>query len=172
MTLHDRHQAPCSAGHRRLRAQLGPWAVRGPCAGHTGAARHCTKRRRRLRAQLRPWAARGPQKLSVDACTSLHHLPRDPFETASGPEELRASDSEQSHGCRRSARLLSISCTGGHCNGTVAIILFASRHLSLRGITLEYPRLPLSAGPRVLKQTARKLVSPVQLQPIFVCGSR
>ncbi len=27
-----------------------------------------------------------------------------------------------------------------------------------------YPKLPLSAGPRVLKQLARKLVSPVQLQ--------
>jgi hypothetical protein len=28
-TPHDRHRASCSAGHRRPRAQLGPWAVRG-----------------------------------------------------------------------------------------------------------------------------------------------
>jgi hypothetical protein len=29
-TPHDRHRAECSAGHRRPRDQLGPWAARGP----------------------------------------------------------------------------------------------------------------------------------------------
>jgi hypothetical protein len=51
---------------------------------------------------------------------------------------------------RHSDRLLSISCSGGHGNGHVVIILFTSRHLSLRR-TLVYRKLPLSDGPRVLK---------------------
>ena len=38
------------------------------------------------------------------------------------------------NGCRRDAsdRLLLISCTGGHGNDHVAIILFTSRYLALR----------------------------------------
>ena len=72
---------------------------RGPCAGHAGAARRCTKRHRRLWAQ--PWAVHGPRELRVDACTSRHRRPRDhPWDrgpragrrscaTRSGPTRLR-----------------------------------------------------------------------------------
>jgi hypothetical protein len=62
-------------------AGRGPNRDRGPCAGHAGAARRCTKRHRRPWAQPGPRAARGPQKLRVDACTSLHRRPRDPLGT-------------------------------------------------------------------------------------------
>jgi hypothetical protein len=100
---------PDSLRHRRLRmtgtqpharrgaAGRGPNWDSGPCAGHAGAARRCTKRHRRL------WAQPGPR-----ACTgrgsyaSTHaHFGTAGRETlwgpraASGPEELR--DSERSH---------------------------------------------------------------------------
>jgi hypothetical protein len=83
---HDRHRAACSAGHRRPRAQLGPWAVRGPrrsctapyeaapsAVGSTGtigrgraagATRHCRRMLISAPPAPRPFlgsrAARGP----------------------------------------------------------------------------------------------------------------
>jgi hypothetical protein len=50
---------------------------RGPCAGHAGAARRCTKRHRRPWAQPGPSAVDGPRRLRVDACASRHRRPRD-----------------------------------------------------------------------------------------------
>ena len=50
---------------------------RGPCAGHAGAARRCTKRHRRPWAQPGPPAVDGPRRLRVDACASRHRRPRD-----------------------------------------------------------------------------------------------
>ncbi len=176
---------------------------RGPCAGHAGAARRCTKRHRRPWAQPGPPAVDGPRRLRVDACASRHRRPRDhswdrgpyagrrscwtrsgklrvvactprhrrprdhswdrglragrrscatrsgptrlrmptlappaagparePWAMA-GPEELR--DSDRSHGLSRDevTVCLSISCTGGHGNDHVAIILFTSRHFGV-----------------------------------------
>jgi hypothetical protein len=86
-TPHDRHRASCSAGHRRPRAQLGPWAVRGlrwsctalyeaaPSAvgptGTTGRGLAAEASRRRMRISAPPAArpflgsraARGPEEL-------------------------------------------------------------------------------------------------------------
>jgi hypothetical protein len=74
---------------------------RGPCAGHAGAARRCTKRHRRPWAQPGPSAVDGPRRLRVDACASRHRRPRDhswdrgPYAgrrscaTRSGPTRLR-----------------------------------------------------------------------------------
>jgi hypothetical protein len=85
---------PDSLRHLRLRmtgtephaprgtAGRGPNWDRWPCAGHTGAARSCTKRHRRPWAQPGPRAARGLRKLRVDVCTSRHRWPRDPLGTA------------------------------------------------------------------------------------------
>jgi hypothetical protein len=53
-----------------------------PCAGHAGAARRIMKRYRRLWAQPGPRAVRGPRELRVDACTSRHCQPRDLVGTA------------------------------------------------------------------------------------------
>jgi len=146
---------------------------RGPCAGHAGAARRCTKRHRRPWAQPGPSAVDGPRRLRVDACASRHRRPRD-HSWDRGPYAGRRSCVTRSghNGCRRDAVTvcLSISCTGGHGNDHVAIILFTSRYWSLRKRTLVSRKLPLSEGPRVLKQTARKLVSPVTTQ--IVCESR
>ncbi len=61
----------------------------GPCAGHAGAARRCTKRHCRLWAQPGPWAVHGPRELRVDTCTSRHRRPRDHFGIA-GCERARA----------------------------------------------------------------------------------
>ena len=148
-------------------AGRGPNWDRGPGAGRAGAARRWTTWHRRPWAQPGPLAMDGPRRLRVYACPPWHRRPRDP----QGDRGLRAGRrscvTRSGHnGCRRDAsdRLLLISCTGGHGNDHVAIILFTSRHLSLRRMTLVYPKLPLSAGPRVLKQTARKLVSPVTTQ--------
>ncbi len=86
------------------RGTAGRWPNwdRGPCAGHTGASRRCTKRHRRLWARPGPWAVHGPpRELRVDTCTSRHRRPRDPFgdrgpragrrscATRSGPMRLR-----------------------------------------------------------------------------------
>ena len=85
--LHDRHRAACSAGYRRPRAQLGPWAGRGPrrsctalyyaaqsAVGPTGTtgrglAAEASRRRMRISAPpaarpfLGPWASGGPEEL-------------------------------------------------------------------------------------------------------------
>ncbi len=86
-TPHDRHRAACSAGHRRPRAQLGPWAGRGlrrSCtalynaapsamgsAWTMGRARAAEATRRRMRISAPPAArpflgsraVRGPEEL-------------------------------------------------------------------------------------------------------------
>ena len=67
---------------------------RGPCAGHAGAARRCTKRHRRLWAQPGRRAVHGLRKLRVDTCTSWL-AGRETIlgsRAASGPEELRDSE--------------------------------------------------------------------------------
>jgi hypothetical protein len=78
-------------------------------------------------------AARLGVDLHVYACPPWHRRPRDP----QGDRGLRAGRrscvTRSGHnGCRRDAsdRLLLISCTGGHGNDHVAIILFTSRYLS------------------------------------------
>jgi hypothetical protein len=80
-------------------------------------------------------AARLGVDLHVYACPPWHRRPRDP----QGDRGLRAGRrscvTRSGHnGCRRDAsdRLLLISCTGGHGNDHVAIILFTSRYWSLR----------------------------------------
>ena len=163
--------------HRRPWAQPGPPAVDGPRRLRVDA---CASRHRRPRDHSwdrGPYAGRrscatrsGPTRLRMPTLAPPAAGPaRGPW-AASGPEELR--DSEWSRGCRRDAVTvcLSISCTGGHGNDHVAIILFTSRYWSLRKGALVSRKLPLSEGPRVLKQTARKLVSPVTTQ--IVCESR
>ena len=108
---------------------------RGPCAGHAGAARSGTTRHRRPWPQPGPPAVDGPRRLCVDACASRHRRPRD-HSWDRGPYAGRRSCVTRSghNGCRRDAsdRLLLISCTGGHGNDHVAIILFTSRYWSLR----------------------------------------
>ena len=78
-------------------------------------------------------AARLGVDLHVYACPPWHRRPRDP----QGDRGLRAGRrscvTRSGHnGCRRDAVTvcLSISCTGGHGNDHVAIILFTSRYLS------------------------------------------
>jgi hypothetical protein len=85
-----------------------------------------------------------------------------------GPEELR--DSERSHGCRRDAVTVcfqylvpqvTVSDDSTFCSELVLL------HSEL-GVATRI--LPFELWPRVLKQTARKLVSLVTSQ--IVCGSR
>jgi len=79
-------------------------------------------------------AARLGVDLHVYACPPWHRRPRDP----QGDRGLRAGRrscvTRSGHnGCRRDAVTvcLSISCTGGHGNDHVAIILFTSRHFGV-----------------------------------------
>jgi hypothetical protein len=84
--------------HRRLRMTgTEPHAPRGaagrgtnrdcgPCAGHAGAARRCTRRHRRPSVSPGLRAVLGPRELCVDACTSRYRRPRDP----QGDRGLRA----------------------------------------------------------------------------------
>jgi hypothetical protein len=137
---------PDSLRHRRFRmtgtephaprgtAGRGPNWDRGPGAGHAGAARSGTTRHRRPWAQPGPPAVDGPRRLCVDACASRHRRPRD-HSWDRGPYAGRRSCVTRSghNGCRRDAVTvcLSISCTGGHGNDHVAIILFTSRHFGV-----------------------------------------
>ena len=82
-------------------------------------------------------AARLGVDLHVYACLSLHRRPRDP----QGDRGLRVGrrscvtriGDHRSHGLSRDevTVCLSISCTGGHGNDHVAIILFTSRHFGV-----------------------------------------
>jgi hypothetical protein len=180
-----------------------PWAVpdtagrgpnwdRGPCAGHAGAARRCTKRHRLLWAQPGPGAVHGPRELRrprnplgtsgrerfggaarlgadlLYAGVFRHAGPaRGPW-AASGPEELR--DSERSHGCRRDTvtvcfqyRVPQVTVSDDSTYCSELALLHSDLCVAIR-------ILPLELWPRVLKQTARKLVSLVT--PQLVCESR
>ena len=154
-TPHDRHRAACSAGYRQPRAQLGPWAARGPrrsctalyeaappAVGSTGTigralAAGATRRRMHISAPPAARPARGPW-------------------AAGGPEELR--DSEWSHGCRRDAVTQYL----------VPQLMRTQR--SFLNWLCSIQNRALNCVPEVLKQTARKLVSLVTTQ--IVCESR
>jgi hypothetical protein len=92
-TQHDRHQAACSAGLRRPRAQLGPWAARGP-------RRSCTALYEAAPPAVGPTGTTGRARASY-ASTRVHlgTAGRGTLweRAASGPEELRDSDSVRTY---------------------------------------------------------------------------
>ena len=120
---------------RGLNRDHRPWTGRGGCASthaHLGSAGRETTLGIAGRTRA-GGAARLGVDLHVYACPPWHRRPRDP----QGDRGLRAGRrscvTRSGHnGCRRDAsdRLLLISCTGGHGNDHVAIILFTSRNWS------------------------------------------
>ncbi len=131
----------------------GPFGNRGPRAGRRSCVTRSGPTRLRMRISAPPIA--GPA--------------RGPWAT-SGPEELR--DPEQSPGCRRDAVPV---CFQYPAPEFTVMVTWRSTFLPHDIVVVEedslvYPNLPMSCSPRVLTQTARKLVSPVT--PQIVCESR
>ncbi len=62
----------------RMLLEAPPAAGPTGTAGRARPTQEPTKRHRRLCAQPGPLAARGPLKLRVNACTSRHRRPQDP----------------------------------------------------------------------------------------------
>jgi hypothetical protein len=159
------------------------------------------------RPAVGPLAVHRPRELRVDACTSRHRQPRDPFGNrgpragrrscatrsgptrllvrmrisappaagpargplvASGPEEL--CDSERSHGCLLDAVTVCFLYLVPQVTVSDDSTIYSELALHHSELGIEIRILPFELWPRVLKQTARKLVSLVTIQ--FVCGSR
>ncbi len=155
MTPHDRHRAACSAGHRRPRARLGPWAERGP-------RRLGPRATPELHGAVRSGTAccglnrdHGPCMGRGSYASTHAHLGTAGRETlwgsraASGPEELR--DSEQSHRCRRDTVAFrfqylvpQVTVSDDSTINSELALLHSELHVAIR-------ILPFALCPRVLK---------------------
>ena len=124
-----------------------------------------------LRAGRRSCTTRiGPTRLRMPISAPPAAGPaRGPW-AASGPEELR--DSEWSHGCRRDAVTVCFQYLVPQVTVSDDSTIFLNwlGSIQVQNWTLRFRSCRLNWEPKVLKQTARKLVSPVTTQ--IVCESR
>ncbi len=104
---HDRHRATCSMGLRRPRAQLGPWAGRGP-------RRSCTERYNAAPSAVGPTGTAGHGRAVESSRLRMPTLappaagPARESWAAGGPEELRDSEWACGPFAVTSDRLLSV----------------------------------------------------------------
>jgi hypothetical protein len=169
----------CTKRHRRLWAQPGPWAVHGPRELRVDV---CSAMHISAPPAARPFGDRGPRAGRRSCATRTRSGPtrlrmritappaagpaKGPW-AASGREKLR--DSERSHGCRRDAVTVCFQYLVPQVTVSDDSTIYSELALLHSKLGVAIRILPFELWPRVLEQTARKLVSLVTTQ--IVCES-